>query len=376
MNSIAGRWALVLVLAIVPRPPAVAAAVTPQAQTDANQLTLREEICTRCTIRLEVRAQIDRTVSPFLSDQAIIAVAPSGAVYATDPKHLGKLLEFTSSGRFRRSIRLTGISDAGMPVFDHRGNVVIPEERSGQIHVIDTAGTVRHQFSTVDYPADLTFLGSSRIVVNAHSRTLQRHRYALHTLMLGDTVVRSFDRFQDRVLNPADGVHMWRRLWPHDSEHVWSAHVTKYRIDLWNTTTGLQRSYARSVPWFAGPYERVAWRQTPPSTELRGIFEDDGGLLWLVIAVADANWQGFDLPVDGMARTARGDYPGLYRHLNRGVWDTIIEVVDPARSTVVASRRFDEEMSGFVGSGHLIRYVSETNETGVYQVIRVALEGR
>jgi hypothetical protein len=158
-----------------------------------------EDICGNCSIRLEVLAEIDRRREPSLSDQAVIVVGPDDQIVLIDPVgHLGRLLQYDSLGRFERSFSLGQIQNPAAPVFNHRGELVLIDERSGRSQIIDSTGSIRSTFTTLEYILGTTFLPSGRLVINAQPAAPDRHRFALHTLIPGNPMVLSMDRFEGR----------------------------------------------------------------------------------------------------------------------------------------------------------------------------------
>ena len=112
-------------------------------------------------------------------------------------------------------------------------------------------------------------------------------------------------------------------------------------------------------------------RLTPPPTNLMGLAADADGLLWVLLSVADPEWAGYDLP-DGWS--AGGDpYPGWNRHLEDGVFDAVLEVVDPEMGAVIARAQYDGYFRGFAGPNVVVHYGGSSNDAGVYTVLRLAL---
>ncbi len=90
----------------------------------------------------------------------------------------------------------------------------------------------------------------------------------------------------------------------------------------------------------------------------------------MLARVADPEWVGYDLPA-----AEGGPHPGWNRHLEDGVLDTVLEVVDPELGAVVARARYDEYFAGFAGPGVVVHYDGSSNDVGIYTLLRVALDG-
>ena len=111
----------------------------------------------------------------------------------------------------------------------------------------------------------------------------------------------------------------YRALTSAGDGRVWSAYHHQYQIELWGPAGTLVRALRRDVPWFT-PWETYE----PPIPTLRSIRQDEEGLLWVLIPVPDPN---------------APEEVGPGSHPPDAVWDTVIEVIDPAAGTLVASVR-------------------------------------
>lgn len=343
-----------------------------------QEVVLRESICESCRILFDTILTVDRTTPAPLSDQAVVAVGPQQEAYVLDPvQQPGLMLVYDRLGQIVGRIDIRRIVQPGRPVVDRNGRVLIPDERTGELFPAESGGALGKPYLTVDHPHWIAFLSNGRVVLNALSAELNRTRYALHTLVLGDTLVSSFDRYTGRVLSSSESSKMWRRVWPQDENRIWSAHVAEYKVDRWSLSGGrltLAESFVRNPSWFkvrSGPVP--AARVTSPPSSIRGIVADSAGLLWVVIRVADQNWRPFEVPEDpdGMG----GTYYGFNRHLRKTVYDTIVEVIDPTRAVVIARRRLDTDLSTVVGPGYVIEYAAEDNDLGKYHVVRMRIAG-
>ncbi len=178
----------------------------------------------------------------------------------------------------------------------------------------------------------------------------------------------SMDRSDMRLLTPGNSYELKRHLAPRNQTSFWSLHGTDYRIDLWNTSGRLIESLYRDAPWFERRTMRSSAHLTPPPGELKGLAADPDGLLWVLLSIADPEWMGYDFPA-----VESGSYPGRNRHLEDGVYDSVLEVVDPSLGAVIARAQYDDYFSGFAGPKVVIHYDGSSNNAGAYTVLRLSL---
>lgn len=119
----------------------------------------------------------------------------------------------------------------------------------------------------------------------------------------------------------------------------WTADRDRYRISRWDREGNLLEVIRRESAWFAFEADREKRRAAVPQYRVDGLFEDEGGLLW--VHVRGYRSEGGRLDPDPATRTS------------------IIEVIDPVAGTLVAASRMDgvtrfSAMGGF--------YQTETRE--------------
>ena len=341
-------------------------------QQDAPERVLSERLCAECKITMDTILSIPRGA---VSDQLFISVGPDGTVVGVDPVlHPGRVLLFDADGRIGADADVSHLLTQGAPFFDLTGEVLVPDERYGLIQVLTPSLEPVRTFMTVDYPQVGIVLPSGTVVINALSRTAERARYALHLLNPGDDRVTSMDRSDIRLLNSANSYELKRYPAPRDSTSFWSLHAATYRIDLWDTSGRLIESLRRDAPWLEKRKETESPSYiAPPPTDLTGLTADSDGLLWILLRVADPEWVGYDVPLADERLVEGGSYPGWNRHLEDGVLDTVLEVVDPELGAVVARAQYDEYFFGFAGPKVVVHYDGSSNDAGTYTVLRIAL---
>jgi hypothetical protein len=339
------------------------------AQAEAPKRVLSEELCAECTITMDTVLSIPRGA---VSDQLILALGPQGTVVGVDAVlHPGRVLLFDAEGRIAADADISHLLVPGIPFFSPNGEILVPDGHYGTIQVLTPSLEPSRSFMAVEYPRGGLVLPNGAVLVNAVSSTAERARYALHLLNPGDDRVMSMDRSDIRLLTSGNSYELKRYPAPRDRTSFWSLHGTDYRIDLWNTSGRLIESLQRDAPWFEKRTMRSSAHRTPPPSDLRGLAADSDGLLWVLLSVADSEWVGYDFPSE--APVERGSYPGRNRHLEDGVYDSVLEVVDPGLGAVIARARYDEYYSGFAGPKVVIHYDGSSNNAGAYTVLRLSL---
>jgi hypothetical protein len=262
--------------------------------------------------------------------------------------------EFDRTGNLTRLIGKRG-SGPG----EHRRVSYILVGPGDTLHILD--GELRRH--TVRFPADVV-VRSARLpiladaaaitkkgdlVVVASIQTPQVAGLPLHVVNAEGEVVRSFgaDDLKIELGEKRNPIAHFRRIAAAGPSSIWSARVDAYIVERWKTDGTLESRVTRNVPWFPPGLPLATGRQdeVKPHPSIRGVWEDETGLLWVNISVADALWQ----PIGNAPKTGRERPPLGMMELHRYV-DTIVEVLDPVRGRVIASARRPEILQSVTGS--------------------------
>jgi hypothetical protein len=111
----------------------------------------------------------------------------------------------------------------------------------------------------------------------------------------------------------------------------------------------------------SGPNSQRDWRPgfTTPPAAIAAIREEDAGRLWVLAAVAKPDWK---------RAYESSDPPGYM------MFDTVIEVLDVTRRSVIARTRVPRFALGFVGND-IFTYEELENGAPVITVWRMQLDG-
>lgn len=128
-----------------------------------------------------------------------------------------------------------------------------------------------------------------------------------------------------------------QQLAPGPEGQLWAGELMRYRLSLWSREGTLVKQLVRNPEWFrsgVGPFTTTGSPGVPPSPHLQAVQLDEEGLLWSFSHVPAENWRAAWGGVSGgVAEAASRDIARQY------LYDTIIEVIDPARGRVVVRTR-------------------------------------
>jgi hypothetical protein len=191
--------------------------------------------------------------------------------------------------------------------------------------------------------------------------------YPLHRSMHDGTIAKSFGA--DTPQYRPDLRLVTTRVPAHaKGGHVWSVAPGRYRIEQWNAMSG-QRTRAIDVKsdWFR---EVDAWpddESIRPPAVIETLWEDDTGIIWVLLRDADADWRAPPAS-NGERRITAEEYERTY--------DWIVEAIDAETGTVVASKRFRHILWGRAGSTVLVSARSITATQSTYDVWKPRLTPR
>lgn len=217
------------------------------------------------------------------------------------------------------------VISGGDAIFDASGNLIRQQRLSADVSVFRALG-----------------LADGRWVAQAIIRTGDLFGYPLHIFDRRGARQASFGSGRGAAFdgNPSKVLGSLARSG--DGE-FWAATQARYCIDLWTSNGVHRRVLERRVDWFQNWTQwngRVDIARPPP--RLVSIWEDAKGRLLTLTLVAAVNWQ----PIAG--RSAAGESPPPTAAEFERAHDTIIEVIEPARGQVIASRRVSQTLISLV----------------------------
>lgn len=265
-------------------------------------------------------------------------------------------------GEYRSaSVVLVGAGDT-IHVIDQIGRITALDPSS-----FDVVHTTRLSFSP-DWSA-LRFANGT-YVINGSARDPDKIGFPLHRVSVEGNIIRSFGD-DDPFLRPGETHRLIRWLAKSGGGRLWSVPFThEYAIELWDTTRVRVARLERDVDWFK-PYDQY-WLPTldrAPAPRIMGIWQDARGYVWTIVHVGRPQWRrglGTGIRLEGQMAYPITD--------EQRVYDTVVEVIDPAAGVVVASQRLPETID-LVVQPNLVAAVREAPSGWLYlEILTVRLQ--
>ncbi|MGH7562718.1 MAG: hypothetical protein ACRENB_17050 [Gemmatimonadales bacterium] len=173
------------------------------------------------------------------------------------------------------------------------------------------------------------------------------------------------------VVRPEQWFNQALQIGPARDGGLWTGRVNRYLLTHWDPDHRATRQIERQVSWFPAGDRRDIRRELPFSQPgLVGVWQDAKGLIWTVSVV----------PVPRMAAVTnaatRGptaddlSHEAMVRRL-----DSMIEVLDPARGTVLVSQRVSGPLVP-AANGGLLRLAVDRDGLETLELLQISLAGR
>lgn len=330
--------------------------------------------CARCLIELEHVATVGDDDGLGMLGSVVIARDSRGRFYIFDYSDRGPIKLYAPDGTF---VRVIGGEGRGPGEY-----LIVPAIVVGAgdtVHVFDS-GNLRHTVLSpslavvrthlIDvniFPFQCVQLPGGDFVLNGIRRTAESLGYPLHRFTHDGGFVGSFGT-DDTFVTPQTEYQKARRtIAAAEGGGVWAAHPTEYRLEHWDDQGQLVTQLVRNADWFP-PHDNygVLSPDRPPEPRIVAVRVIDGNV-WVVIHVGSAEWRRW-------IRRRRGR-DGVYWEAEayERVYDTVIEVIDPTRGSLIASTRFEHLPLGFLDAAHVYSARGATGDVKRYDVWRVRL---
>jgi hypothetical protein len=145
---------------------------------------------------------------------------------------------------------------------------------------------------------------------------------------------------------------------------LWAVAPGHYILERWDPQTGkkLQRVDVAST-WFKDSDVYDADERTRPVSVIEGVWEDEQGLVWLLIRASDADWRP----------PARANIERIMDDAEyNATYDWIIEVVEPGTARVLASTRVPDVL-WYRGPAPLLLSPVDSDSLVIFDVLRARL---
>lgn len=258
---------------------------------------------------------------------------------------------FSPSGAFLRTISRRG---EGPGEFSFVARMLLTG--SDTLHVFDL---VSHRWTvlsptqqvlrTAIYPGrfnhEAVILSNGRAVLNLFLATPAAAGLPLHVIAPNGNADRSFGAENQQPIR-YDLPSGWARVLTRASDStVWASKINEYRIALWHVSGRKLLEVVRQPQPFMPWLERsLPSESEPPQPLIRAIHQDPEGRLWVLYHVPNQHWR------DALEEVRTPEGP-VRLGSKSGLYDTMIEVIDPTRRIVLASQRVSAALEGFAADG-------------------------
>lgn len=345
------------------------------AQTPAVTIESRPS-CGRCGITVQRVMRLgDREGDGAFASRPYVAARDSrGRFYIVTPEtNQEPPFVFDRTGRFLQRLGRVGDGPGEyrepISIMVRRDSVYVLDRQQGRMTVLSPGWGYVRSFQAPTGGWSAAALDSGGFVINARIRDASRIGIPLHLFDHSGNYLRSMGDRRERIDPRNNSIDSW---WVSAGQHntFWSTPYShRYVLNHWDARGRLLQSLVRRADWF--PTFDSLWIITPtrpPYPILMGSWTDAEGLVWVIAGVSDPRWQR------GLGAKRRGEGGvDIYRHEDRQkLYDTLIEVIDPVRGTLVTSRRLDETLDVVIGSG-LVGGVRETDDGVFLDVVQLSL---
>lgn len=284
---------------------------------------------------------------------------------------------YDSTGRFRFMVNPAGDGPfrGHVTLVKGAGGLTLDEDIAGRLHHYSPGYTPLSRTGTTllspvknivalpagGYLASANIFSPQKIGKTLH--VLDSAGHAMKAIVVGNTIYRS-DRPSDRLplltMTP-DGT-------------TWSLGSPDYVLRAWDREGVLRRTLVRRVAWFTPSDTLYILSPTrAPNFFVVDIASDGEGLLWVLLAVprkdggTATSWTAVDTAL--LTRGLAPVHP-------EALFESVIEVVDPARARVVTSMRTREPIVLLLESGGAVTARRLPNGDWRHVVWRLQLTGR
>lgn len=330
-----------------------------------------------CSVAAERVATLGEVEGPgIVASTGVVSADSHGRFYTAHMAAPGQIVMFDSSGDHLQSIGRVGEGPG-----EYRAISGIHISTGDTIHVFDNGNTRRTVLSpypdlevvrtarmALPFQAWRGVVGDSGSYVSAFPFGAANHiGYPLHEAT-SDGEIRSFGS-ENPEFEPGSSLKLQRVATRAAGDMIWAGHRTRYQIDLWTRDNRRLQTLQRDTPWFT-PYDQVAivTPTEPPSPSMVGIREDETRRLWVLVLVPAENW------ADGLREVTALNGERAYELASTSVtFDTVLDVLDPTQGTVIASRRFDEEVLTFLPDGRLVAHREDSNGVPYLDILEASI---
>jgi hypothetical protein len=317
----------------------------------AQDFTLLVDPCRDCRLILKpvTRLGVADGLGALVGAASSVSVGANGNYYVTDFMNHTSISVYSSRGTPLRRLGRGGEGPGeyrGIDIASVASDTLFVFDGSNRrMTVLDLTGKL---VRSVMLPFPSVFqaqrVGSDRFVLAGAIPTRDLAGLPLHLFHTVSGLGRSFGDDTPTVRPGHPHLNM-RAIAASTNGRVWSVKHTAYEAELWNTTItpNLEMRLRRQADWFKAYVERPLGTGEPPGPWIMAVNEFRSGYLAVLIAVAADNYSEVLGPKVLQAGRMTYDYDR-----EKTLFDTIVEVIDIRRRSVILSTRVDDYLTGFV----------------------------
>lgn len=346
-----------------------------RAQVEAERIV--DGGCETCRIQLDFVVRLgDQEGSGGIGMTAGIVQNSNGDWIVTHQFEPSTVQVYDSTGRF---LRRMGRSGAGPGEFRSAGKLIL--QPGDSLSVFDAALArvvrfspdgkyVRDDRLPIQSIRQVKYVDPEHYIINGDLRTQQKIGLPLHLVTSDGRIVRSFGSTDPVARRDRPTLHS-RMISDPTGGSLWLANTKRYVLEKWTVSGELEARLERTVTWFE-PHDRsaVISEDTPPPPLIRDIMEDEDGIVWVVVRVADARWKEA-VYYRGAVQNTLSVYtvadPARYH-------DSIIEAIDVRSGRVLATARFDGSVHAFVDRGRFAVYTLDAKGVPYMDIYSMSID--
>lgn len=226
------------------------------------------------------------------------------------------------------------------------------DPRNARMTVFAPDGSVSRTARVNGWVGDAAYLPGGRVLVNTRGYEQGAMGLPLHLLDMNGHHVRSLG---GRPSDERDTDVGWMRHFDVTAEGVWSVPENRYALELWTLIGSHVRTIERRTDWFEPRVAPRSWGgpDEPAKPSLLDVRADSRGYLRTIILRGGPHWA--ELLPPPIQRSADGSmvYPA---YSGIGLFESIVEIIDPAGARLYARGVLEPELYGFVDADHVFSY--------------------
>ena len=352
------------------------------AQAPASPKVIPDEVsCARCTItsRTLVTLGTDDGVGSLIGKPMSVNVDSRGRYWLF--QELEPPTVFNANGTV---IGLVGRKGSGPGEFRSANHGIVVGDSMLVFDWQETRATMMgpdvkatRTIRTTHSIGDIVMLNwPSHLVTVSHMPTSDPPNSTMHRFSVGGSEIRMRGSFGPRGTGGPMGNIEVNQLIAPSRDGLWSAYWMRPQFTKWDRNGVMLSQFTRPFAWYSGEMPAsMGWGQTPPTPMTGLISEDEAGLVWLFVYRPVENWKDAWADVRPVRDGAGSGY--LARDVRYDLlYQTYIEVIDPAQARVVARHTYNGYIIEALPDRKVAQYMVDSEGFPRVHIVSLTLNGR